>query len=202
MSGFYEEINGICRLKIPFDKIYTSVFLIEQYETPILIDCATTSEDVDKYIVPSLKAYGYEFSDIGVLILTHRHRDHAGGMDQVLSLAPNIKVVKKIGRIFDRLFMYPMSGHTKNCVGVLDERSHTLICGDGLQGAGVDRFRCHVEDVDAYQETIDRIKNDNRIENLLFSHAYEPWNVDRMVGREHVNQCLSLCKKYVSGGIK
>ena len=47
---FIEVINGIYRLKGPFEAIYTSVFLIKSPSGTILVDCATTDKDVDEYI--------------------------------------------------------------------------------------------------------------------------------------------------------
>ena len=84
-----------------------------------------------------------------------------------------------------------------DCIGVLDERSRTLITGDGLQGAGVDKYPCSTDDRDAYLATLERIRLDERVENLLFSHAYEPFCTDRMCGRESVLECLSKCAEYV-----
>ena len=46
-------------------------------------------------------------------------------------------------------------------------------------------------------ETLKRVESDERIENILFSHAYEPWNTDIAVGRERVLDCIAQCKKYV-----
>ena len=40
-------------------------------------------------------------------------------------------------------------------------------------------------------------KSDKMIENILFAHAYEPWYVDRISGRENVIKCLSDCYEYV-----
>lgn len=197
MNKFYKETNGIYRLQIPFEAIYTSVFLIQSPSSVILVDCATTSEDVDQYIVPALGEMGYKCSDIGTLVLTHKHGDHAGGASQVLSLAPSIEVVTDVRTLCDGIFTYSMAGHTVDCIGVLDTRSHTLISGDGLQGAGVDKYRCSVEKIEAYRNTLERIQNDKRIENILFSHAYEPWNKDSVIGRSAVEACLSECMKYI-----
>ncbi len=202
MSVFYEEIKYIYRLKIPFDTVYTSVFLIETKDGAILVDCATTDEDVKFHIVPALAAMGYEISDIRALVLTHSHGDHAGGLSQVLALAPNIEIIRDVREIFDGICTYPMAGHTKDCIGIFDGRSHTLISGDGLQGAGVDKYRCSTKDPEAYIETVKRIGNDERIKNILFSHAYEPWNSDRAIGRHGVESCLSECIKYVNRGEK
>ena len=73
----------------------------------------------------------------------------------------------------------------------------TLISGDGLQGAGVDKYRAYAQNQKAYYETLERIKQDERIENLIFSHAYEPWYKDHIFGRENVLDVLEECKKYI-----
>lgn len=196
MNEFYKETDGIYRLRVPFDRIYTSVFLIVSPSGTALVDCATTDEDVNGHIVPALEKMGYALSDIKMLVLTHKHGDHAGGRRQILSLAPSIEVVTDVQALFNGVCTYPMAGHTADCIGVLDMRSHTLISGDGLQGAGVDKYRCSVRTPEGYLETIERIQNDARIENLLFSHAYEPWNADRAFGREAVEKCLRDCLVY------
>lgn len=197
MSEFYKETDGIYRLRVRFQKIYTSVFLIQTENGLILVDCATTDEDVDLCIVPALREMGYALSDINTLVLTHKHGDHAGGAKRLLSLALHIETVTDVRTLFDGICTYPMAGHTTDCIGVLDTRSHTLISGDGLQGAGVDKYRCSVKNPAAYFETIERIRNDNRIENVLFSHAYEPWNTDHAFGRKAVEDCLRACPEYV-----
>ena len=198
-NGFYEEITGIYRLRVPFEAIYTSVFLIKLPSEIVLVDCATTSEDVDRRIVPALKKLGYELADVGTLVITHRHSDHAGGLERILEIAPKISVITDTCAPFEGLSTYKMAGHTEDCIGVLDTRSHTLISGDGLQGAGVDKYPCYTKDPEAYLETIKKIQNDKKIQNILFSHAYEPWNKDRIIGRANVDACLLECIKYVNG---
>lgn len=197
INKFYAQTNEIYRLRVPFEAIYTSVFLIKSPIGAILVDCATTGEDVDRYILPALKEMNYELADIRILVLTHKHGDHAGGLARVLSLAPNVEVVTHVRRLCDGITTYSMPGHTEDCVGLLDTRSHTLISGDGLQGAGVDKYRCSVKSLTSYLKTIEKIQNDTRIENVLFSHAYEPWDRDSIIGRHEVEACLSECIKYV-----
>ena len=197
MSDFNEEIKDIYRLKVPFENIYTSVFLVRSPSGVIVVDCATTGEDVDGYIVPALKKAEIEFSDVTMLVLTHQHGDHAGGLSRLLSLIPNIDVIRDIRELFDGICTYPMAGHTYDCIGVLDTRTNTLISGDGLQGAGVDKYRCSTESPKTYLETIERIQNDKRIENILFSHSYEPWSREHAFGRKEVEHCICECKKYI-----
>ena len=194
---FIEEAAGIYRLKVPFDDLYTSVFLVKAEGKNILIDCATTEEDVVEYIVPALKSAGIEIGDIDILVVTHDHEDHSGGLPYVLALAPEIEVVTDARTLAKGVSTYPLPGHERNFVGVLDERTHTLISGDGLQGAGVGKYRCYLADKEAYLKTITALQEDERIENLIFSHAYEPWYEDHISGRENVLDCLKTCMQYI-----
>lgn len=198
MSGFYEETKDIYRLKVPFDTVYTSVFLIKAPSRVILVDCATTAHDVEDVILPALAKLGYAPTDVDTLVLTHRHGDHAGGLNALLQHAPQPEVVTDIRTLADGVCTYPMGGHTKDAIGVLDTRTGTLISGDGLQGAGVDKYRCYTEDPKMYLETLARVREDARIANILFSHAYEPWLADRAFGREQVLACLDDCLQYVT----
>ena len=66
MSEFIEVTSEIFRLRVPFEAIYTSVFLIKTPACEILVDCATTDKDVDQCIVPALKRLGYDLSGIGM----------------------------------------------------------------------------------------------------------------------------------------
>jgi glyoxylase-like metal-dependent hydrolase (beta-lactamase superfamily II) len=190
---FYKETEGIYRLKVPFYDIFTSVFLIEANGELILVDTATTESDVESYIIPALSAYGCSMADISKLVLSHRHSDHAGGLDTLLHHAPQLEVVTDIRRLADGILTYPLAGHTKDSIGVLDTRTGTLIACDGLQGDGVWKYRCYTEDRDAYIETLKRIEKDTLIENILFSHAYEPWNKESAFGRDEVRNCLMHC---------
>ena len=149
--------------------------------------------------MPALSIHGLRLEDIAYLILTHNHGDHIGGKTRALELAPNIEIVQANRPIsLNGITMYEMKGHTLDCIGVFDQHSRTLISGDGLQGAGVGKYRCSLESKDEYIKTIEKIRRDKRVENILFSHAYEPWNKDGAFGREEVEKCLQDCrKKYI-----
>lgn len=197
-NRFYEEVPGIFRLKVPFDTVYTSVFLIKADGEIFLVDCATTKEDVEEYIVPAIRELGYQPSELKAIILTHRHGDHAGGLDHILRFAPQAEVIKKVCQVTESISTYPLSGHTLDSIGIFDKRSSTLISGDGMQGAGVDKYRCSLQDKTAYLETLQRISDDEMIENILFSHAYEPWNRDTAFGRAEVIARVKDCLEYVA----
>ncbi len=196
-NRFYEEMSGIYRLILPFDTVYTSVFLIKMPDEYVLVDCATTDEDVNKYIVPALDCIGISLEDVTKVVVTHDHSDHSGGLARVLALAPHIEVVRDARELGEMLCTYPLPGHTQDFIGVLDLRTHTLITGDGLQGAGVGKYRCTLADKSAYRKTLDKIRQDSRVENLLFSHAYEPWLDNKVLGRKGVISALDECEKYI-----
>ena len=141
--NFYKEIGEIYRLKVPFDgEVYTSVFLIKHSDGHILVDCATTAEDVEGWIIPALEAVGMPLKEIRYLVLTHQHSDHAGGRRCILQVNPDIEVIENAqAKLPNGYTMYEMKGHTMDCVGVFDLDTHTLITGDGLQGYGVEKYR-------------------------------------------------------------
>ena len=196
-ARFEKVIDGIYRLKIPFDTVYTSVFLVKGESGAVLVDCATTDEDVDGYIIPAFRELGFHLTDVKAIVVTHDHGDHAGGLNRILHHAPKIEVLRRACTLWDGLETYPLYGHTNEMIGLLNSRTGTLISGDGLQGAGVDKYRAYAQNKKAYYETLERIKQDERIENLIFSHAYEPWYKDHIFGRDNVLAVLEECKKYI-----
>jgi glyoxylase-like metal-dependent hydrolase (beta-lactamase superfamily II) len=93
--------------------------------------------------------------------------------------------------------LYEMMVHTPDSIGVLELADGVLISGDGLQGHGVGKYRCSLESEGDYLKTIEKIRRDPRVKSILFSHAYEPWYKDSMIGREAVECCLDDCELYV-----
>ena len=196
-NRFYEEAAGLLRLRVPFEELYTSVFLIRAEQGIALVDCATTDADVDGYLLPALREAGLSLADVDFLVLSHKHSDHAGGRHRIQELAPHIEIVTDVRMLFDGIGTYALPGHLNECIGVLDMRTRTLISCDGFQGAGIGKYRCSLQSVEHYRQTIEKIQQDASVENLLFSHAYEPWNCDKVIGREAVLQCLADCLHYV-----
>ena len=192
---FEKETEKIYRLRVPFEDLYTSVFLLESEGGYALVDCATTDTDVDGVIRPALLARGLDFSDIRYLILTHRHGDHAGGRARILEHNPGVAVICGMQELpLSDFALYALPGHTLDMIGVLELGSGTLISGDGLQGEGVGKYRMSLESKDAYLETIGKIRGDVRVKSILFSHAYEPWYENKAIGREMVLRCLIDCE--------
>lgn len=194
-AEFTQEVGKIYRLKVPFEELYTSVFLVKTETGLVLVDCATTAFDVDEYIIPALNKLGFNLSDVSMLVLTHNHCDHAGGAFRIKELFPDIKIAKDDTRLCDELTLYPIKGHTRDFVGVFDLKSGTLISGDGIQGLGVGKYLCSLEDSEEYMKSLTSILDDKKIRNILFSHAYEPWKSDKALGRSAVEERIIFCLK-------
>lgn len=197
MEKFEKAQPHIYRLKIPFDTVYTSVFLIQAGVEYAILDCAATEQDVSAYIIPALKEKGINTGEIKYILLSHHHNDHAGGLPFLAAACPRAEIVTDIRKLFDGVITYPMAGHTLDCIGVLDMRTKTLISADGIQGYGVDKYRCTTHDPQAYMQTLEKIRLDTRIENILFSHAYEPWKKDCALGRKELEKCLQDSIDYI-----
>ena len=196
-SGFYKETDGIFRLQIPFDGLYTSVFLIETEAGAFLLDCGTTKEDVEELLLPALEELGYDATALAGVVLSHRHDDHAGGLPYLLAHAKELAVITDERALAQGVVTYALAGHTEDSLGVLDTRSGTLITGDGLQFDGVNQYPRSTPFLDAYLATLDKIARDGRVENMLYSHAYDPERKDAARGRDAVLRALTLCRELV-----
>ena len=197
MSILVKETESITRIRVPFEDLYTSVFIVKVDGGILLVDCATTSFDVDEYIAPSIEKLGYTPDDVRDIVITHHHSDHDGGLTRIRELMPNIEVINEVRAISDDIVTYPLPGHTRHCIGLFDGRCEALISGDGLQGAGVGKYRCSLEDKTMYLDTLRRIESDGKIKKILFSHAYEPWYRDSVTERSEVLFALGECAKYI-----
>ena len=196
--SFIKEIGEIYRLKVPFEDIYTSIFFIRTKRANLLVDTATWDSDIDEYLLPALDTLGIKLTDIAYLILTHLHGDHAGGVNRIRELNPKIEIVRGVAeKLPNGVSVYELKGHTIDLIGVFDEGTGTLITGDGLQGVSVGKYRLSLESKDEYIKTLAKIQADARIQNILLSHAYEPWGKDGAFGREQVEQIINDCRKII-----
>ena len=163
----------------------------------MLVDSGAEEGDVDAYILPSLQNFGVDGKALKYLIISHCHGDHSGGAQALLRQFPQMELVIEARALSERFSTLPLAGHTEDCIGVFEKESGSLITADGVQGYGVDKFRCTVQNVEKYLETLERIRLDENVKNLIFSHAYEPWNADCAFGIEEKERCLQASLSYI-----
>lgn len=188
--SFTKVTDEIYRLDIPFDHLYTSVFLILG-ETPLLVDSATTYADVHERILPALRAMGI---DCGRLLITHRHGDHNGGTAFLLPALPSLSPLHLgDGERFGDVTAIRLGGHTEDSMGYYDTRTGTLLCGDALQFYGVGKYGCSIVDAVLYEETLDRL-------DALGAHAILPSHnfvggAPTAIGENEVKKLLASARK-------
>lgn len=209
MASTKESITkDIVRICVPFEAIYTSVFIVSTDEGVALLDCATTRQDVEAYILPALA----ELRLVPDLIVaSHSHGDHMGGMPHLAGFFPAAKlamvsqacaerypaerrhILHDGERLLGCLRVLHLSGHCRDAIAILDERTKTLLTFDCLQAQGVDRFGTGLEDVAAYIKTVDRISAED-IELLVASHEYVPTgSIAR--GKREIDRYLTACRE-------
>ena len=145
-----ESIKDIFRIVIPFEDIYTTVFLACMNDGALLFDTATFPEDMDEYVFPALEKFGAELKGV---FISHNHRDHAGGLARVIEKYPdvtiftgceairarfkNVVIPQNGDAVMDCLRAVSIPGHTRDAMGLLDSRTGTLLTGDCLQLYGI-----------------------------------------------------------------
>lgn len=190
MIGFEEIRENIHRLKVPFENIYTAVFLVRTEEGYVLIDAAAGKNDVDAVILPALEAESIPLEEIKYLFCTHLHGDHGGGIRYILPYLRNAKVAAvgsraielygadnvvtvKDGDTVCGLSVWHLPGHSADAAAIYDARSKTLISGDAVQLYGITRYGCGVGLPSMYKSSLARLCNAD-IEAIIASHEYYP----------------------------
>lgn len=199
-------IDNIYRICVPFENIYTSVFVIKCGEKNIVFDCATTEADVKEYIYPELKN-----ADIApdLIVVSHSHSDHSGGLkalctyypnvktamfsEQLKEEAPNSRLLEDGEELYGVLKILNLKGHSEDSLAVLDKRSNTVITFDCVQLEGVGQYRSGIGNAEKYEKSLERIKNTGA-ENLIASHEYDPLG-STAYGRNAVEAYLDYYKK-------
>ena len=203
-----EPVEGIFKLEVPFEDIYTAVFAVSDADGDryALIDAATTSHDVNAFILPALREIGFKKSAPEMLLLTHRHGDHAGGAARLRELFPSMPVYSPEplkacpvtslagGEVFlGRYEAILLPGHTGSSVGYLDRVSGTLLSGDCLQLWGVSRYTDNIAYPDRYLASIKHLRR-LKPGRILASHEYVPLG-SIAEGENAVMQYLDECER-------
>ncbi len=154
-----KKIEGVeiipCRVNGPRGIVKS--FLILAEERTILVDTGFSDADSD-LIIERLEKAGKKHGDLKLCILTHRHRDHVGGLPKLKKILKfdlmahelDVAGVKKItGCDVDRVVkggevlsdaggvkLLHTPGHTPGSISLFLPRIKTLIAGDAVLSAG------------------------------------------------------------------
>ena len=210
MNAEFEKIIGnIFRLKVPFEDLFTSVFVIVSNGKTVLFDTATTESDVKNYILPALEKGGFSPDFI---VVSHFHEDHSGGVGFLANTFKNAKIgafgdlladtyatldyyrFSDGEQICDGIEIFNLKGHSTDCAALFDKSAKTLISGDCFQLCGISRFGCAVSNKHDYLNSIDRILKSD-VQNLIASHEYVPFGAIA-TGKKNVEKYLNFCKDY------
>ncbi|THY49800.1 Metallo-hydrolase/oxidoreductase [Aureobasidium pullulans] len=145
----------------------SSLFTLQvgQGPTRLLID---TGEGKPSWLTSLQKVLSSEKASIDRVILTHWHHDHVGGIPDLLTLYPTLKIYKhkpsenqidvKHGEIFKiddttlRAFYCP--GHTNDHMALILEEESAMFTGDNVLGQGTAVF----EDLSAYMDSLQKVQ--------------------------------------------
>ncbi len=193
--------DGIFRIVIPFEELYTSVFVLVEGEKAAVVDSACGEHDVETYILPALRTLKKEVSYI---VTTHSHSDHAGGRDALLKAFPKAACVQFFGgspwgdgdQLLGRFRLLSMKGHTPDGLAIYDEKTKTLLSGDTLQQHGIGRYRDGISDRVAYRTDIMRVR-DMELVLLIASHDYDPFGFLAR-GEKQIEAVLSDCEDSIT----
>ncbi len=198
--------EGIYRVCIPFENIYTTSFFLIEKGDAIIIDSGSNNEDAEKYIIPEIEKFNVK---VRYLISSHTHGDHHGGIEALKNVFPNA-----IPAMFDkadadshhltdgeillnRFKMLNLKGHSEDSLGVVDIKNNTLLSFDSLQLKGVGRYPTYFYDYDVYISTIKRVRELNP-DTVVASHDYEPCGYIAN-GKEEIkiylDECIKAAKK-------
>jgi glyoxylase-like metal-dependent hydrolase (beta-lactamase superfamily II) len=204
--------DDIFKISIPFENIFTSVFIIKTEDGAVIFDCGTYASDVDEYILPNVKALGLE-NEVKHLFLSHSHSDHAGGLERLCGVFNDAKIYTRSDKIAKRfentclpsdgeeiaskLYAITIKGHADDCMALFDKRSGTLITGDCLQLYGVfgrGDWGTGISDTDSYFKNLEKLRKMD-IKMIIASHDYHPLGQHAM--GETVKEYIDTCEKAV-----
>ena len=210
MSVFKKINDRLSYIQMPFwgGGYFASVILIQgkTKEENILIDSGESGAYIDSHLLPALEKIGLSIRDIGLLLCTHNHNDHAGGHPRIRELfdgkiaAMAIQNLPACGVTPDLLLqdgdllpggirLIRTPGHCDGAASFYLEKERILITGDSFQARGTDGCALSlIGDPTAYRESVAKIQRLSP-DMILAGHAFEPFDFE-IVGQENVHAFL------------
>lgn len=204
------SIEKICidlyRILIPFEDIFTTVYVVLSKEKAAIIDSGTYASDVDLCILPALKEIGIQKNNVRYLLLTHSHSDHAGGIGRLAEHfseaeirafseidLPHFSLFKDDEILLTDLLAISLPGHTADSGGFVHLPSATLLSGDCLQLKGIGKYRNNIADRNAYEQSVEKLKK-LKLNRIVAAHEFDPLG-SVADGEKNVQVYLDMCMK-------
>ncbi len=208
--------ENLARLTLPYQDIYTTVYIVKTDNGTLLFDAASFDEDVPHYIAPALEKLGV--TDLKYIFISHNHRDHAGALAPLLKRYPSATVVSRCPRLKDKFSAYSfvapedgdrllnvlqvvtVPGHTQDAAAILDTRTNTLISGDCLQLYGIfgsGKWAANITLIPEHLEAINKLRS-MKIAHILTAHDYHPFGYsyeDSSTITGALDACIAPLKK-------
>lgn len=204
MPNLVSITSHLYRIQVPFEAIYTTVFVAKYPAGVALIDSGDMGSDIDDFVLPALIRLGIHTKDVKFLLLTHDHGDHAGGIRRLAECfpqaivkasfplaLPNFEPLTDGEVLLDGLKVLFLPGHNAHSVGYFDIQTKTLLSGDCLQLSGVDIYRNGVGEPELYEKSIEKLLCMD-ISRISAAHEYDPYG-SLAEGRMEVERYLRYC---------
>ncbi len=194
-------------LKVPFEEIYTGVFLLRAPAGDVLLDGGPSPEEAERCILPALRDMQ---ADIRLLVRSHCHGDHSGGVERLREAFPSSCIGTgeddfphdgRYRRLHDgdvllgRFRVLHLPGHTAECLALWDEATGTLVTGDSLQAGGIGKYGVSFTDTAAYLRSVERVRTLGP-EKIVAAHDFAPCGFQAS-GRQEVWRFLDACEAAV-----
>ena len=207
MYTLQELAPGCHRLCIPFEDLYTTVYILRTEAGTALVDAATNAQDVRDAILPALDSLGIGGADVRLLLASHRHSDHFGGMAALQEALPGASLgmispaegscacrLRDGDILLGCIRVLHLPGHTDDMAAFLDLRHGLLLSADALQLEGIGRYGCGLDDAGAYRRSITRLRSMD-IGQIAAAHDYRPLGF--RAGEGKAGAYLDACEAYL-----
>ncbi len=212
MNEIFKINENIYGIKIEYKDIFTTVYVVKTQKGCLLFDAASFDEDITNHIIPMLKELGIE--DLKYVFVSHNHKDHAGGLGELLKHFPDIEILSRCpilkekyadfkltalndgDTILDDLEIVTIPGHTMDSAAVFDRRTKTLISGDSMQlygifGSGL--WASNINYPSEHSEALSKLGKMD-IEKICTAHDYHPLG-QIYTGKEEIAKAIIACKE-------
>lgn len=212
MERFSKINENIYRLCTPYKDIYTTMYIIKTDCGVMIFDTASCDEDMENALIPALKELGIGLSEVKAVFISHKHRDHAGGLARLMPVLPSATIYSRSPKIPEEYGQYPIlspedgdmllgvlqavtiPGHTLDSCAILDTRTNTLITGDCMQVFGIfgsGDWGCNITYIPEHFEALEKVRKMD-IAEVYTAHDYHPIGY-KFIGKDVINKAIDGC---------